>query len=99
MPGFRFDTLPNERFGTRWIRSASRSRSAKRRSGAPLCLARAPGSPADGLELNFKGGQVGAPDYFALAGGLAAHDRAVVGDHGAINPRVMRRKCVAQDRR
>lgn len=32
--------------------------------GAPLCRAYAPGSPADGLELNFKGGQVGAPDYF-----------------------------------
>jgi uncharacterized protein YgbK (DUF1537 family) len=33
--------------------------------GAPLCRARAPGSPADGLEVNFKGGQVGSPDYFA----------------------------------
>jgi 3-oxoisoapionate kinase len=32
--------------------------------GAPLCRATAPGSPADGLEVNFKGGQVGAPDYF-----------------------------------
>lgn len=32
--------------------------------GAPLCRAHAPGSPADGLEVNFKGGQVGAPDYF-----------------------------------
>jgi uncharacterized protein YgbK (DUF1537 family) len=32
--------------------------------GAPLCRAFAPGSPADGLEVNFKGGQVGAPDYF-----------------------------------
>lgn len=32
--------------------------------GAPLCRARAPGSPADGLELVFKGGQVGAPDFF-----------------------------------
>lgn len=32
--------------------------------GAPLCRASAPGSPADGLEVNFKGGQVGAPDYF-----------------------------------
>ncbi len=35
--------------------------------GAPLCRARAPGSPIDGLEVNFKGGQVGAPDYFGLA--------------------------------
>jgi uncharacterized protein YgbK (DUF1537 family) len=32
--------------------------------GAPLCIARAPGSTADGLELNFKGGQVGEDDYF-----------------------------------
>jgi uncharacterized protein YgbK (DUF1537 family) len=35
--------------------------------GAPLCRAHAPGSPADGLEVNFKGGQVGAPDYFGTA--------------------------------
>lgn len=32
--------------------------------GAPLCKAFAPGSPIDGLEVNFKGGQVGAEDYF-----------------------------------
>ncbi|MDQ5979122.1 MAG: 3-oxoisoapionate kinase, partial [Verrucomicrobiota bacterium] len=32
--------------------------------GAPWCRAHAPGSPVDGLALNFKGGQVGAPDYF-----------------------------------
>jgi 3-oxoisoapionate kinase len=32
--------------------------------GAPLCRARAPGSPIDGLDVNFKGGQVGAVDYF-----------------------------------
>jgi uncharacterized protein YgbK (DUF1537 family) len=32
--------------------------------GAPLCRAHAPGSPIDGREVNFKGGQVGAPDYF-----------------------------------
>lgn len=32
--------------------------------GAPLCRARAPGSPADGIEIVFKGGQVGAPDFF-----------------------------------
>jgi uncharacterized protein YgbK (DUF1537 family) len=37
--------------------------------GAPLCRARAPDSPADGLEIVFKGGQVGAPDFFAQAGG------------------------------
>lgn len=32
--------------------------------GAPLCRAYAPGSPVDGLEVNFKGGQVGSEDYF-----------------------------------
>jgi len=37
--------------------------------GAPLCRACAPGSPLDGLAVNFKGGQVGTPDYF----GLVAH--------------------------
>ena len=38
--------------------------------GAPLCRARAPGTPADNLEINFKGGQVGAADYFgAVASG------------------------------
>jgi uncharacterized protein YgbK (DUF1537 family) len=38
--------------------------------GAPLCRASAPGSPADGLEVNFKGGQVGSRDYFgAVADG------------------------------
>jgi uncharacterized protein YgbK (DUF1537 family) len=35
--------------------------------GAPLCRARAPGSPLDGAEVNFKGGQVGAADYFDAA--------------------------------
>jgi len=32
--------------------------------GAPLCRAHAPASPLDGLEVNFKGGQVGGEDYF-----------------------------------
>lgn len=32
--------------------------------GAPLCRAYAPGSPVDGLEVNFKGGQVGGEEYF-----------------------------------
>jgi uncharacterized protein YgbK (DUF1537 family) len=32
--------------------------------GAPLCKAHAPGTVVDGMELNFKGGQVGAEDYF-----------------------------------
>lgn len=34
--------------------------------GAPLCKAIAPGSPIDGKELNFKGGQVGAENYFGI---------------------------------
>jgi uncharacterized protein YgbK (DUF1537 family) len=34
--------------------------------GAPLCRALAPDSAAQGLEVNFKGGQVGHPDYFAV---------------------------------
>jgi 3-oxoisoapionate kinase len=34
--------------------------------GAPLCRAFAPGSPADGLEVVFKGGQVGAENYFEI---------------------------------
>jgi uncharacterized protein YgbK (DUF1537 family) len=34
--------------------------------GAPLCRASAPGSPADGLEVVFKGGQVGAENYFGI---------------------------------
>lgn len=32
--------------------------------GAPLCRAHAASGPIDGLEVNFKGGQVGAEDYF-----------------------------------
>jgi 3-oxoisoapionate kinase len=32
--------------------------------GAPLCRVHAPATPVHGLEVNFKGGQVGAPDYF-----------------------------------
>ncbi|SEJ65498.1 Uncharacterized conserved protein YgbK, DUF1537 family [Dyadobacter sp. SG02] len=32
--------------------------------GAPLCRTFAPDSPANGLEVNFKGGQVGGEDYF-----------------------------------
>jgi 3-oxoisoapionate kinase len=34
--------------------------------GAPLCRAFAPGSPADGMEVVFKGGQVGAENYFEV---------------------------------
>lgn len=34
--------------------------------GAPLCQAHAPSSPADGLEVVFKGGQVGTENYFEI---------------------------------
>ncbi|HTR42578.1 MAG TPA: four-carbon acid sugar kinase family protein [Pseudomonadales bacterium] len=34
--------------------------------GAPLCLAHAPGSPVDGHEIIFKGGQVGGENYFEI---------------------------------
>jgi uncharacterized protein YgbK (DUF1537 family) len=34
--------------------------------GAPLCKAFAPGKPVDGIEVCFKGGQVGKEDYFGL---------------------------------
>ena len=34
--------------------------------GAPLCAVHAPGRAVHGLEINFKGGQVGAPDYLGL---------------------------------
>jgi 3-oxoisoapionate kinase len=34
--------------------------------GAPLCRAHAAGSPADGCEVVFKGGQVGAENYFEI---------------------------------
>lgn len=37
--------------------------------GAPLCKVYAPGSPLDGLEINLKGGQVGAKDYFGMVAG------------------------------
>jgi uncharacterized protein YgbK (DUF1537 family) len=34
--------------------------------GAPLCKANAPGSPVNGMEINFKGGQVGDENYFEI---------------------------------
>jgi uncharacterized protein YgbK (DUF1537 family) len=34
--------------------------------GAPLCRALAPKSPAEGKEIVFKGGQVGAENYFEI---------------------------------
>lgn len=43
--------------------------------GCPLCRARVPGSPLDGMEICFKGGQVGREDYFdtVLDPGKADH--------------------------
>ena len=34
--------------------------------GAPLCRASAPGSPADGIEITFKGGQIGTTNFFGM---------------------------------
>jgi uncharacterized protein YgbK (DUF1537 family) len=33
--------------------------------GSPLCRVSAPGSPADGIEMTFKGGQIGKVDFFS----------------------------------
>jgi uncharacterized protein YgbK (DUF1537 family) len=41
--------------------------------GSPLVRVSAPGSPADGLEMTFKGGQIGGVDFF---GAVAAGKRA-----------------------
>jgi uncharacterized protein YgbK (DUF1537 family) len=41
--------------------------------GAPLCRTHAPGSPADGLEVVFKGGQVGGENYFGSVRKGSAH--------------------------
>lgn len=38
-------------------------------TGAPLCKAYSKNKAIDGVEINFKGGQVGAEDYFAKAVG------------------------------
>jgi hypothetical protein len=37
--------------------------------GGPLCRVSAPGSPVDGREVVFKGGQVGAENYFEIVKG------------------------------
>jgi 3-oxoisoapionate kinase len=38
--------------------------------GAPLCRVRAPNSPAHGIEMAFKGGQVGGKDFFGRYAGM-----------------------------
>ena len=42
--------------------------------GSPLCRATAPGSSADGVEITFKGGQIGAVDFFGLVQNGTSHD-------------------------
>jgi uncharacterized protein YgbK (DUF1537 family) len=37
--------------------------------GAPICLAHAPNSPLNQKQIIFKGGQVGAENYYGLAAG------------------------------
>ena len=34
--------------------------------GSPLCKIAAPGSPADGIEMTFKGGQIGPENFFGV---------------------------------
>lgn len=41
--------------------------------GAPLCRAHAAGSPVDGREVVFKGGQVGGENYFGIVRKGSAH--------------------------
>ncbi len=45
--------------------------------GAPLCRVYAPVSPADGLEVVFKGGQIGKANFLGLA--AAGHEEALIG--------------------
>ncbi|MGB7156649.1 MAG: four-carbon acid sugar kinase family protein [Tepidisphaeraceae bacterium] len=41
--------------------------------GAPLCRATAPNAPADGIEVTFKGGQIGGVDFFGLVRDGSSH--------------------------
>lgn len=48
--------------------------------GAPLCRVISANKIIDGLEVNFKGGQVGSEDYFGLmAGGMMSEEWSVIG--------------------
>lgn len=51
----------------RHLRIASLRMVAPLVRGAPVVMASAPGSPADGLEMVFKGGQVGSKNFFIRA--------------------------------
>jgi uncharacterized protein YgbK (DUF1537 family) len=44
--------------------------------GSPLCRVYAPDSPADGLEITFKGGQIGKVDFLGLAAAGCAEQLA-----------------------
>ena len=52
-------------FAARALGIAALEMEATLTPGAPLCKAHAPKSPMDGREVVFKGGQVGAENYFA----------------------------------
>jgi uncharacterized protein YgbK (DUF1537 family) len=41
--------------------------------GSPLCRASAPASPADGIEITFKGGQIGAKEFFGVVEAHTPH--------------------------
>jgi uncharacterized protein YgbK (DUF1537 family) len=41
--------------------------------GSPLCRASAPDSPAEGIEITFKGGQIGPVDFFGMVEKGTAH--------------------------
>ena len=53
-------------FAARALRIEALEMIAPLMPGAPLCRAFAPNSPADKLEVIFKGGQVGAENYFGI---------------------------------
>lgn len=53
-------------FAARAMRVVALEMLAPLTPGAPLCRAMAPGSSADALEIVFKGGQVGAENYFGI---------------------------------
>ena len=41
--------------------------------GSPLCRATAANSPADGIDITFKGGQIGPIDFFGMVEKGTAH--------------------------
>ncbi len=57
---------PKQCFAARVPRIAAVKMVAPLTPDAPLCRAHAPGSPADSLEVVFKGGQVRGEDYLSV---------------------------------